>query len=152
MTKDNTNSQGLILRMYPTIKHTLTKTWSTELLLRSESRSESVSNGRWALEMIWCCDGSWCSCFIHFILTGARGLTAVYLLLQPGHLEMFPTTKCSLNGCCSVAGVVILKRETIMLQSPPAAIGLLTFVTVGWNAIRGGGDIMVAVKTVADVE
>ena len=29
MTKDSTNSQGLILRVYPTIKHTITKSWSS---------------------------------------------------------------------------------------------------------------------------
>ena len=58
-------------------------------------------------------------------------LGLLYLPLQPAHLEMFPTTKCSLNGRCSVAGVVMLEGETITLQSPPATIGLLTFVTVG---------------------
>ena len=80
MTKDNTNSQGLMLRVYPTIKHTITKTWSSYFLGLSLGLSLLAMGDAWALEMIWCCNGSWCSCVIHFILTGTRGLTAGHIL------------------------------------------------------------------------
>ena len=73
ITRDNTNSQGLILRVYPTIKHRVTK--SSYFLGLSLGLSLFTMGDAWALELFWCWDTNWCCCTVHFVLTGASGLT-----------------------------------------------------------------------------
>ena len=98
MTRNSTNSRGLTLKVYATIKHKVTK---SSYSLRPESRSESVNNGRWVLEIIWCCDANWCCCIIHFILTGPRGLTAGHIIPHVSwrsHLEQYFRDMASIMG------------------------------------------------------
>ena len=66
MAKDNSNSQGLILRMYPTINIQPLKTWSSYLgVSLGLSLVDESEMGSWD-DLVFNSEANWCKCVIHW--------------------------------------------------------------------------------------